>query len=191
MKLSLLYSLVVLTSLFSFPAAAWSDADDDGVPDLKDACPNTSENVEVWADGCAKDRVKAMTSIGEALCFERVGGGSYPEACSPITPLSIHFDLGKVDMGFEQVPNLNRLVKFLKGNSAKVRIVGHSDTSGSTKANETISLARANNIKHILTQDYGFDGTRFSVRGMGSKAAKHNKSKSNNSADRRVEFLVE
>lgn len=189
MKFGFLCSLALLFSLYSTQVIAWSDSDDDGVPDLKDACPHTVANVDVWADGCAKSRVKAMTNIGEALCFERVNGRSYPEACSPITPLRIHFGLGEVDMGFEQVPQLNRLVKFLKGSSANICIVGHSDRSGSVQANKAISLARAENIKQILIQDYGFDATRFSVRGMGSLVAQ--KSMAKNSADRRVEFLVE
>ncbi len=182
------YFLALMLSLFSSFAAAWSDTDNDGVPDLKDACPHTLANVEVWADGCAKDKPSGKNAIAEAICLKRLSGGQYPDNCSPLTPLTIYFDLGKVDMGFDQVANLNRLVSFLKHNSVRICILGHSDKSGSEQLNQQISLARAQNIKQLLVEDYGLAEERFSLRAMGSSQPSQDKQ---SPSERRVEFVVE
>ncbi|EKT4486007.1 hypothetical protein [Shewanella algae] len=65
---------VIPLLLLSSAVLAWEDSDGDGVPDAKDACPDTPAQVAVSANGCALDKAVSLTDI----CLPTTSGGVYP-----------------------------------------------------------------------------------------------------------------
>lgn len=50
----------------------------------------------------------------------------------------------------------------------RMRISGHTDSTGSASANDTLSFKRAEAVRDYLVRKYGFDVDRFDVKGYGS-----------------------
>lgn len=106
-------------------------------------------------------------------------------------PSDISFDTGRADIKSNFAPILERFAEGLRNNpNAEVRIVGHTDSTGSDAVNNPLSLARAESARNFLTMR-GVSGARIWVEGRGS----HQPIASNDSADgrarnRRVEIYV-
>ncbi|MGL5392153.1 MAG: OmpA family protein, partial [Shewanella sp.] len=84
------------------------------------------------------------------------------------------------------------LVKaFLEANDASLILVGHTDIVGTPEFNYQLSRQRAENVKRILVEDYGFDPNRFTVVGKGiSEPVADNYSSEGRRLNRRVQFFV-
>jgi len=106
-------------------------------------------------------------------------------------PSDISFDTGRADIKGNFAPILDRFADGLRNNpNAEVRIIGHTDSTGSDAINDPLSLQRAESTRNYLTSR-GVNGARIQVQGMGS----HQPVASNASADgrarnRRVEIFV-
>ena len=106
-------------------------------------------------------------------------------------PSDISFDTGRADIKSNFAPILERFAEGLRNNpNAEVRIVGHTDSTGSDAVNNPLSLARAESARNFLTMR-GVSGARIWVEGRGS----HQPIASNDTADgrarnRRVEIYV-
>jgi len=84
-------------------------------------------------------------------------------------------DLGKV---LEENPNLN------------IKIIGHTDSDGSTEANQILSEKRAQAIKEYLSDNYPIAGKRMKVIGKGeSEPVESNATNEGKAKNRRVEFI--
>ncbi|GAB1059279.1 OmpA family protein [Shewanella algae] len=174
--------------LLSSAVLAWEDSDSDGVPDAKDACPDTPAQVAVSANGCVLDKAVSMTDI----CLPTTSGGVYPPKCGTANPVRLYFDLGSAQIPLAQWPQLARMKAFLHQYKVNLCIEGHADISGSDAINQPLSEARAESAQMVLIEDYGFPGAQFSTRGYGSKQpAADNTSVSGRSLNRRVEFVVD
>ena len=106
-------------------------------------------------------------------------------------PSDISFDTGRSDIQANFAPILERFAEGLRNNpNAEVRIVGHTDSTGSDAINNPLSLARAESARNFLTMR-GVSGARIQVEGRGS----HQPVASNDTLDgrarnRRVEIYV-
>ena len=106
-------------------------------------------------------------------------------------PSDISFDTGRSDIKANFAPILERFAEGLRNNpNAEVRIVGHTDSTGSDAINNPLSLARAESARNFLTMR-GVSGARIQVEGRGS----HQPVASNDTLDgrarnRRVEIFV-
>ena len=106
-------------------------------------------------------------------------------------PSDISFDTGRSDIKGNFAPVLDRFAAGLRDNqNTDVRIVGHTDNTGSDAINNPLSLDRANSTRNYLTSR-GVSGSRIQVEGRGS----YQPIASNNTADgrsrnRRVEIFV-
>ncbi|NMM77199.1 hypothetical protein B2J86_13645 [Acidovorax sp. SRB_14] len=106
-------------------------------------------------------------------------------------PSDISFDVGRSDIKGNFAPVLDRFAASLRNNPATdVRIVGHTDNTGSDAINNPLSVERANSTRNYLTAR-GVNGSRVQVEGQGS----YQPIASNNTADgrsrnRRVEIFV-
>ena len=106
-------------------------------------------------------------------------------------PSDISFDTGRSDISRNFAPVLDRFAASLRDNqSTDVRIVGHTDNTGSDAINNPLSVDRANSTRNYLTSR-GVSGSRLQVEGHGS----YQPIASNNTADgrsrnRRVEIFV-
>lgn len=106
-------------------------------------------------------------------------------------PSDISFDTGRSDIKSNFAPILDRFAEGLRGNpNAEVRIIGHTDSTGSDAINDPLSLRRAESTRNYLTMR-GVGGTRIQVQGMGSRQpVASNDSADGRARNRRVEIFV-
>ena len=98
------------------------DTDKDGVPDIKDLCPNTPQGLVVDHNGCPI-----------------------------ITTLRINFDTNKWDVKKIYYPEIKKIADTLKANpNLKIEIAGYTDDKGDDKYNLWLSKKRAQAVKNIL-----------------------------------------
>ena len=143
------------------------DADGDGVPDYLDKCPNTAAGAKVDKNGCPP--------AGDTLAI--------------VTNVNFDFDSAKIRSDSES--KLNRVVSILKANpSVRVRVEGHTDSTGPEKYNLGLSYRRAEAVKGYL-EGNGVAGNRLSVVGFGeTKPLVANRTRAGRAVNRRVEFKV-
>lgn len=106
-------------------------------------------------------------------------------------PSDISFDTGRADIKGNFAPILDRFADGLRNNpNAEVRIIGHTDSTGSDSINDPLSLQRAESTRNYLTAR-GVGGTRIQVQGMGShQPVASNSTAEGRARNRRVEIFV-
>ena len=106
-------------------------------------------------------------------------------------PSDISFDTGRSDITRNFAPVLDRFADGLRDNqNTDVRIVGHTDNTGSDAINNPLSVDRANSTRNYLTQR-GVSGSRIQVEGRGSyQPIASNNTSDGRSRNRRVEIFV-
>ncbi|MBI3502988.1 MAG: PD40 domain-containing protein [Bacteroidetes bacterium] len=116
---------------------------------------------------------------------------------SPITKDSsvilrnVFFETDKFNLKEESKVELNKLVDFLKKNSAlKIELSGHTDNVGDKKHNQTLSENRAKSVEEYLVAN-GIVKERLSHKGYGdTKPVAPNDSDEHKQMNRRTEFKV-
>jgi OOP family OmpA-OmpF porin len=105
-----------------------------------------------------------------------------------------HFASGSAQLTFDGKDALNRLAQDLRNQSLKVksiRIIGHTDSVGSHRANRALSLNRANAVATYLASR-GVNRGVINTQGMGeSEAIANNKTKHGRAQNRRVEITIQ
>jgi outer membrane protein OmpA-like peptidoglycan-associated protein len=104
----------------------------------------------------------------------------------------IYFDVNKSNINPISSKALDRDGMLLKDNpSIRVEIGGHTDSSGSEKANLKASEKRALSVKKYLEDKYNISSDRMTVKGYGSsKPIADNKTQEGRAKNRRVEIKV-
>ena len=105
---------------------------------------------------------------------------------------SIYFDLNKTNISPVAAKALDRNGMLLKNNpNAKVEVGGHTDSTGSAKANQRISEKRAESAKKYIQDKYNIPANRMMIKGYGgTKPVADNKTMEGRSKNRRVEFKI-
>lgn len=208
--------LILVGIIFSCHAQAWIDTDNDGVPNLKDACLDTRPDVIVMANGCERDSlVETSEQLSDAarvnmdavdshlesqsamavdefrLCLATSDGGSYPRGCDASDRPRILFEFAKSNVAATQMDTLARIKQFLNQYPVHLFVVGHTDNIGTDAFNQTLSLKRAQSVRQILVEDFGFAASRFTVSGKGlTQPIADNTQAQGRQLNRRVEFVV-
>ena len=106
-------------------------------------------------------------------------------------PSDISFAVGRSDIQSNFAPVLDRFAEGLRNNpNTDVRIIGHTDNTGSDAVNNPLSLERAASTRNYLT-GRGIDGRRISIEGMGERQPiATNETAEGRSRNRRVEIYV-
>jgi outer membrane protein OmpA-like peptidoglycan-associated protein len=154
------------------------DADRDGVADGLDKCPGTAPGVEVDGSGCPTEAARRETELMDT---------------GTIRLSDVRFAEGKSDLLPESQPILDGAGAVLaKWSMLKVEIGGHTDSRGSTAANQRLSEARAKAVRdYLLQRDPTLQATMFTVKGYGaSRPVVPNTTDANRARNRRVEFVV-
>lgn len=140
------------------------DSDGDGLFDNEDDCPNTPVGVSINEKGCAK--------------FEGV-----------LT--NIQFDLDSADLTESSKVFLDSLLEDFKVYSTlKLKLVAHTDATGTEQYNYKLSEERADTVKHYLVSQ-GVSAERLETQGKGkSQPIADNSTQEGRAKNRRVEFLV-
>nr|WP_145551604.1 OmpA family protein [Variovorax boronicumulans] len=108
-------------------------------------------------------------------------------------PSDISFDTGRADIRPALRPILDQFANGLRDQpNTEVRIIGHTDSTGSDAVNDPLSLQRANSARDYLTAR-GVDPRRILTAGRGShEPIAENNSDAGRAKNRRVEiFLAE
>lgn len=168
------------------------DDDNDGVVNSKDKCPNTPEGVKVDEDGCCLDDDKDGVCNYMDDCPNTMQGLNVDEKGCPISmTVRDNFKTDSWELSSDGVENAHNFAKFLDENPAyKVKITGHTDSTGSEKHNMELSLKRATSLKDALVKD-GIAEDRLTVEGKGESAPiETNKTKEGRAANRRIEVQL-
>jgi outer membrane protein OmpA-like peptidoglycan-associated protein len=115
-----------------------------------------------------------------------------PPAPGEVTFDSIYFDVNKTNINPGAAKSLDRNGMLLKDNPRiQVEIAGHTDSTGSEKANQAISEKRALSVKKYLQDKYNIPDNRMTIKGYGSsKPVADNNTQEGRSKNRRVEFIT-
>ncbi|MEZ4388889.1 MAG: OmpA family protein [Candidatus Krumholzibacteriia bacterium] len=143
------------------------DNDQDGVLDAMDKCPDTPRGVEVDANGCP-----VVAEIREDLVLE-----------------GVNFKSGSDQLTAESAMVLNKVADSLKAwPNVRIEVGGHTDSSGSSELNRTLSQKRAEAVRQFLIGS-GVDAGRITAVGYGEdKPIADNSTKIGRAANRRVEL---
>jgi len=103
-----------------------------------------------------------------------------------------YFDVAKSNISPTAAKALDRNGTLLKDNpEVRVEIGGHTDSSGTEKANESLAMKRAESAKKYIEDKYNIPGDRMVIKNYGdSKPVADNKTEEGRAKNRRVEFAI-
>jgi len=176
------------------------DSDGDGVDDGSDRCPNTPRGVKVNATGCPLDSDGDGVADDADRCPNTPAGTRVDASGCPIpvavadTAKSIvlegvSFRTGSAALTPSGRTSLLRAVTLIQASpNVRFEIGGHTDNTGSARANTRLSLARATTVKNTLVAA-GVDAGRLDVKGYGPSAPRaNNRTAAGRGLNRRVEL---
>jgi outer membrane protein OmpA-like peptidoglycan-associated protein len=133
--------------------------------------PMVFKNVKIAAGG-------DMNMIGKQFTASR------------IVTHGINFDIDKATIRPESMGTLNMIVQVMTSNpTIKFEVDGHTDNSGTSAHNATLSQQRADAVKQELVK-LGIDQGRLTTKGFGdTKPISDNNSPEGKANNRRVEFV--
>lgn len=146
-------------------AAVIADADGDGVPDNRDACPDTPRNYAVDERGCP-------IMLDEVARID----------------LTVQFDFDQAVVKPEFFDDIRRVADFLAANDDVVAVVeGHTDSTGSDEYNQGLSERRAAAVRQVLIERFAVSAARVTSVGFGeSRPVTSNASTEGRALNRRV-----
>jgi len=114
------------------------------------------------------------------------------ERCGDIVTYELSFDTGSAAVKNPDAPVLGAMGELLKAKpEAKLRIVGHTDSTGSAETNRKLSLDRAGAVKARIVELAKCDASRVATEGMGpDQPLESNDTPAGRALNRRVEITV-
>ncbi len=172
------------------------DADHDGVPDKEDRCPNEVGTI----NGCPDPDGDGLVPPDDQCPF--APGNKDDKGCPKYKQIvvtaekielnqKIFFAFGKAQILSKSFALLNEVAQALRDNpSLRIRIEGHTDSTGNAKQNKALSQGRADAVLEFLaTQNVARD--RMSAQGFGSEVPLDtNRTAEGRERNRRVEFVM-
>ncbi len=117
---------------------------------------------------------------------ERVGEGIVVEFNN-----NVLFGFDRSDLTSDASQTLNKLTTVLNSYpDTDIEIQGHTDSKGTEKYNQNLSVRRASAVSSYLTT-HSISGSRITVKGFGESSPKYsNDTEDGRAGNRRVEFLI-
>lgn len=165
------------------------DDDHDGVVNAVDSCPTTPEGRIVDESGCQIDEDKDGVLDYDDQCPHTPQMFKVNSVGCPLTAiLKVNFDTNKYNIKDDYLDDINNFSEFLKQNPGYDAVVhGHTDSTGSSKSNQTLSQNRADSVKEALVES-GVEANRLTSIGEGEKSPiASNMSKEGRAQNRRIE----
>ena len=129
-----------------------TDFDDDGIPDVTDACPREpgSPAPDPKVNGCPQF-IKRVTGSSEIQIMKQ-----------------IQFDTGKASIKQGSFGILDEIAKLLKANPdiKHLSIEGHTDNRGAVEMNDKLSQERADSVMKYLSS-HGVEEGKLDAHGYG------------------------
>lgn len=189
------------------PAPRPADSDSDGIPDLRDKCPDTPLGVLVDAVGCPPvDRTPPPPppkmidgdDDGDGVLNSRdkcpgteKGVMVDEDGCPLKFTVQIEFDFDKSEVRPEYRDELRKAAAFMnKYPGTQFLLAGHTDSKGSEEYNLLLSKRRAAAVKKYLVEEFGIAAHLMTPRGYGeSQPVATNDTAEGRQANRRVEVI--
>jgi OOP family OmpA-OmpF porin len=183
------------------------DSDGDGIPDLRDKCPDTPMGVMVDAVGCPPIE-KALPQYEKPVdgdddgdgvpnsrdkCPDTEKGIIVDEHGCPIKfTLQLEFDFDKSEVRPQYRDKLRQAAAFMnKYPDTLFLIAGHTDSKGSDEYNEALSMRRASAVKKYLVEEFGIAAHLMTPRGYGeTQPTDTNDTDEGRQRNRRVEVIL-
>lgn len=179
------------------------DSDGDGVSDFFDKEPNTPPGAIV--DGAGRTLRIAIDTDGDGIpdfidrCPNEAGlkefGGCPSESAKPKNESNlsqrIEFDVNSAKIRTSAYSALDQVVAMLqKDQKSFVRIIGHTDNTGTERVNIKLSVNRAISVRSYLVSK-GISASRIEVAGYGfERPVASNSNADGRQRNRRVEFMI-
>lgn len=114
------------------------------------------------------------------------------DRCGDVVTYELNFDVASAAIKNPTAPVLAAMGELLKAKAgAKLRIVGHTDATGSAETNKKLSLDRASAVKARIVELCACDAARLTVEGMGpDQPLESNDTPVGRALNRRVEITV-
>jgi outer membrane protein OmpA-like peptidoglycan-associated protein len=154
------------------------DNDHDGVPDKADRCPREAEviNGVKDTDGCPDVGASSVSMTGDHVEIEE----------------KVYFSYGTAALSPRSFGLLKQMAALLRAYpNVRIRVEGHTDSSGPERRNEKLSEQRATAVVRFLVKQ-GIAARRLRAVGFGPfRPLESNDTPEGKEANRRVEFVVE
>jgi OOP family OmpA-OmpF porin len=183
------------------------DSDRDGIPDLRDKCPDTPLGVMVDAVGCPPVEKTPPPPPAKFIDGDDDGDGVLnsrdkcpgtlkgvivdEDGCPVSLTIQIEFDFDKSEVRREYHEKLREAAAFIKQYpETKFLIVGHTDSIGSDTYNKELSMRRAAAVKKYLVEEFGIAAHLMTPRGYGeNQPIANNDTEAGRQRNRRVEVI--
>ena len=152
-----------------------ADADNDGVEDNKDQCPNTPSGVEVNAQGCPLDSDGDGVYDYQDECPDtasnlQVDSKGCPKTLSETVTIQLEVNFASDsavvrEQDYGEIKDLADFMNQYRGTS--VIVEGHTDNSGAASYNEGLSQRRADAVREVLISKMGIEAGRVTAKGYG------------------------
>jgi outer membrane protein OmpA-like peptidoglycan-associated protein len=132
---------------------------------------------------------KAMEADKVEVDAEALGAGL--DRDGHISVYAIYFDTGKATLKPESKPTLEQIAKLLLSRPRlKLRVVGHTDSTGALAANMKLSADRAAAVVSALASAHGVAAARLESHGVGPLApVATNRTEDGRAKNRRVDLV--
>lgn len=151
------------------PRHAVGDADQDGVPDDRDACPDTPRTYAVDDRGCP-------IPIEEVARID----------------LKVNFDFDRSEVKAEYFDEIQQVADFMRQYPDVIaELEGHTDSVGTEAYNQGLSERRVNAVRQVLVDRFSVQASRISAVGYGeSRPATTNDTDAGRAENRRVITVI-
>ncbi|MFT6295541.1 MAG: OOP family OmpA-OmpF porin [Glaciecola sp.] len=145
------------------------DADQDGVTDAMDNCPETPRNYAVDSDGCP-------------IPAEEIAR----------VELRVNFDYDKSDVKTEYFDEIKEVADFMKQYSdIVIELQGHTDSRGAQAYNQGLSERRAMAVREVMIDRFDISSARVTSLGLGeTQPATSNDTDAGRASNRRVMTVI-
>lgn len=176
-----------------------ADADNDGVLDSQDGCPDTPRGVAVDDRGCPFDSDGDGVADHQDQCPDSAAGakvdgrGCYVELIETVTiDLNLEFATNSAELRPEHRAEIQRAVDFLKQYPTATAVIeGHTDSDGAADYNQQLSERRATAVLNNLVSGHNIAADRLRAVGYGeADPIASNDSAEGKQQNRRVSVVV-
>jgi outer membrane protein OmpA-like peptidoglycan-associated protein len=170
-------------------------------PSKMDAIPSTGSNTRAFGNTKKKRLPPAPTTKEEIIRLmkkPKQSGGTRSfgdnKSRSPKARAYINFDVNKAEIRPEAYPLLNEWGGALISgelSDAMIKVLGHTDSTGSDSSNLRLSERRAESVQTYLIGRFNVEPSRFQIVPRGeSQPYASNRTEAGRALNRRVEFVL-
>ena len=175
------------------------DADNDGVTDDIDQCPDTPAGVVVDSVGCPADSDGDGVYDQQDKCPDTPAGARVDEnGCQYViketvqVELEVLFDTNKAEVKPAFFSEIQRVAEFMKLFPATNALIeGHTDSRGDATYNQQLSQRRADAVRDVLISEHGIAADRLESKGYGEEDPRaSNETREGQAQNRRVIAVI-